>query len=77
MILKVNPRAGLAQRGTPVPAGTGDLTIYRVVHANFPKFFLKFFVKDFPAPDIVHLEGMQQLRIIQQLALLVMVEKLT
>jgi hypothetical protein len=57
MILKVNPRAGLAQRGTPVPAGTGDLTIYRVVHANFPKFFLKFFVRNFPAPDAVCSEG--------------------
>ena len=41
-----------------MPAGTGDLTIYRVVHANFPKFFLKFFVRNFPAPDAVCSEGL-------------------
>ena len=48
----------MLEGGYPVPAGTGDLLIYRVVHANFPKFFLKFFIRNFPAPDAVCSEGL-------------------
>jgi hypothetical protein len=39
---------GLAQGGTPVPAGTRGSPIYRVVHANFPIFFIKFFYQGLP-----------------------------
>ncbi len=46
------PRGGLSKGGTPVPAGTRGPPIYRVVHANFPIFFIEFIIKGSPGAEL-------------------------
>ena len=79
--LKSYPRRGLQSMPAKALRHCVLIHVYRVVHANFPKFFYKIFPtgiyprcgQDFLAPGVACSGGVTQQRLIRQLALLIMV----